>query len=93
MKNFCKHKKMTKYPIANALRCEKQKESQSLRKNVNAKLRENLLGKESGDMRKTIGKNAASDGVDKAKNKGLVEAIRLLLNPLTRNKGYCEEWH
>lgn len=63
---------------------EKQKESQKAReKNVNAKLRENLLGKESGDMRKTIGKNAASDGGEQAKNKGLVEAIRLLLNPLT----------
>lgn len=46
-------------------------------------MRENLLGKESGDMRKTIGKNAASDGGEQAKNKGLVEAIRLLLNPLT----------
>ncbi|WEY49292.1 hypothetical protein P3T51_06110 [Weissella confusa] len=34
-------------------------------------------------MRKTIGKNAASDGGEQAKNKGLVEAIRLLLNPLT----------
>ena len=80
-----KHKKDDK--ISDSQRTamlEKQKESQKAReKNVNAKLRENLLGKESGDMRKTIGKNAASDGGEQAKNKGLVEAIRLLLNPLT----------
>ena len=63
---------------------EKQKESQKVRdKNVNKKLRKNILGKESGEMRKNIGKNAAADGGQQAKNKGLVEAIRLLLNPLT----------
>gem|GEM_PF-6892190 len=53
---------------------EKQKESQKAReKNVNAKLRENLLGKESGDMRKTIGKNAASDGGEQAKKRALLK--------------------
>ncbi|MCT8393686.1 hypothetical protein D0504_08175 [Weissella confusa] len=64
----------------------KQDEAKTARDhNVNKALRHNmnLLNKDTRDMQKQIAKNAGMDGVGQAGNKGLVEAIRLLLNPLT----------
>ncbi|QIE77924.1 hypothetical protein [Weissella confusa] len=64
---------------------KEQQAQEAMEKNTNKQLRENVnvFNKDTRDMQKEIGKHAASDGGKQAANQGLVEAIRLLLNPLT----------